>query len=82
MVKLLILGPAILFAIGGVGSWLMTKIDAHMAIRRKQQALFGVGLVLEAFSDATAAGGDGFLSAFAAGLAVVLLNQNLCDCFM
>ena len=82
MVKLLILGPAIGFAIGGVGSWLMTKIDAHMAIRREQQALFGVGLVLAAFSAATAAGGDGFLSAFAASLAVVLLNQNLCDCFM
>jgi NhaP-type Na+/H+ or K+/H+ antiporter len=82
MVKLLILGPAIGFAIGGLGSWLMTKIDAHMAIRREQQALFGLGLVLAAFSAATAAGGDGFLSAFAAGLAVVLLNQNLCDCFM
>jgi NhaP-type Na+/H+ or K+/H+ antiporter len=37
---------------------------------------------LAAYAAATAAGGDGFLSAFAAGLAVTLLNQSLCDCFL
>jgi sodium/hydrogen antiporter len=29
-----------------------------------------------------AAGGDGFLAAFAAGLAVTAFNQTLCDCFL
>ena len=81
LVKLLLLGPAIGLAIGGLGSWLMNRIDAKMPIRSEHQALFGVGLVLAPYSAATAAGGDGFLGAFAAGLGVVVFNQSLCDCF-
>jgi NhaP-type Na+/H+ or K+/H+ antiporter len=53
-----------------------------MGIRRDHQALYGIGLVLAAYTAATAAGGDGFLAAFAAGVAVVLLGQSLCDCFL
>ena len=80
--KLLLLGPAIGLVIGGAGSWLVTMVDNRLAIRREHQALYGVGLVLAAYAAATAAGGDGFLGAFFAGLAVVLANQSLCDCFM
>ena len=80
--KLLVLGPVIGFAVGGVGSWLMTQVDTRMGIRREHQALYGVGLVLASYAAATAAGGDGFLGAFTAGLAVILLNQSLCDCFL
>jgi len=29
-----------------------------------------------------AVGGDGFLAAFAAGMATVVLNYDLCDCFL
>ena len=82
LTKLLLLGPLIGFAIGGVGSWLMARIDSMTGVRREYQALYGVGMVMSAYSAAVAAGGDGFLAAFAAGLAVVLLNQNLCDCFL
>ena len=82
MAKLLLLGPAIGFAVGGLGSWMITKVDARFSIRREHQALYGVGLVLAAYASATATGGDGFLAAFAAGLAVVVLNQSLCDCFL
>ena len=38
--------------------------------------------MLASYSAATIAGGDGFLGAFAAGLAVTLLNQSLCSCFL
>ena len=82
LVKLLLVGPMIGFAIGGVGSWLIARIDAVTGVRREYQALYGVGIVLAAFAAGTAAGGDGFLAAFAAGLAVVLLDQTLCDCFL
>ncbi|MCH8831339.1 MAG: cation:proton antiporter [Chloroflexi bacterium] len=82
LVKLLLLGPAIGFAVGGLGSWVMNWMDKKMTIRREHQSLYGVGLVLAAYTAATAAGGDGFLGAFAAGLAVVMLNQSLCDCFL
>ena len=82
LAKLLLLGPAIGLAVGALGAWLMNWMDKKMTIRREHQSLYGVGLVLAAYSAATAAGGDGFLGAFAAGLGVVLLNQSLCDCFL
>ena len=80
--KLLLLGPAIGFAVGGFGSWLMVRIDKKTPIRRELQSMYGLGLVLGSYAAGTAVGGDGFLAAFAAGLAVVLLNQTLCDCFL
>lgn len=82
LAKLFLLGPAVGFAIGGVGSWLVARVDARLDIRREYQALYGVGLVLAAYEGGVAVGGDGFLAAFAAGLAVVVLNQELCDCFL
>ena len=82
LLKLLVLGPAIGFAIGGAGSWLISKADSKMNIRLEHQALYGIGLVFAAFAASTAAGGDGFLGAFFAGLAVVILNQRLCQCFL
>ena len=82
LARLLLLGPGIGFAIGGLGSWLMSEMNRRMPIRQEYQALYGIGLVLAAYTAATAAGGDGFLGAFAAGAAVVVLNQRLCDCFL
>ena len=82
LVRLLLIGPVIGFAIGGLGSWIIGKADGRLGIQREFQALFGMGLLLAAFAAATAAGGDGFLAAFAAGLAVPVLNHRLCDCFL
>ena len=82
LARLLLLGPLVGFAVGGVGSWLVGKVDARLSISREYQALYGIGLVLAAYAAGTAVGGDGFLAAFAAGLAVVVLNQELCDCFL
>ena len=59
-----------------------TRVDGWTPIRREYQALYGIGLVLASYAAGTAAGGDGFLAAFAAGVAVVVLNNELCDCFM
>ena len=56
MAKLLVLGPAVSFALGASGSWLMTKVEAKMGIRQEHQALYGVGLVLASNAVATAAG--------------------------
>jgi NhaP-type Na+/H+ or K+/H+ antiporter len=80
--RLLLVGPVIGFAIGGGGAWLMARISNHMNIRLEYQALYGIGLVLASYSASTFAGGDGFLGAFTAGLAVTLLNQSLCECFL
>ena len=82
LVRLLAIGPVVGFAIGGAGAWAMNRLDRVAAVREEQQALYGVGLVIASYAAASAVRGDGFLSAFAAGLAVTLLNQTLCDCFL
>ena len=80
--KLLLLGPACGFVIGGVGAWLMTQADSRFGIRHEFQSLYGIGLVLAAYATGATVGVDGFLPAFAAGVAVTVLNQSLCDCFL
>ncbi len=80
--KLFVLGPAAGFVVGAAGAWLMSKADKRFGIRREYQSLYGVGLVLGSYAAGVAVGGDGFLAAFAAGLAVTFLNQTLCDCFL
>jgi len=82
LVRIFILSPLVGFLIGGAGAWLMARIDARMGIRREHQALYGVGLVLLAYAAGVAVNGDGFLAAFAAGAATVILDYELCDCFM
>lgn len=82
LVQLLVLSPLVGLAIGGIGAWLMGKADARYSIRREYQALYGIGLVLASYSVAQAAGGDGFLAAFFAGLAVAVFDVTLCDCFL
>jgi NhaP-type Na+/H+ or K+/H+ antiporter len=82
LARILIIAPLVGFAIGGLGSWAIGQVDARLGVRREYQALFGLGLVLAAYVGGTVAGGDGFLAAFAAGVAVVVLNNELCDCFL
>ena len=82
LARLLILSPLVGLVVGGVGAWLMGKADERYSIRREYQALYGIGLVLVAYMVAQSVGGDGFLSAFFAGLAVALFSVTLCDCFM
>lgn len=82
LIQLLILGPLMGAVVGVVGAWCMSRVDEKMGIRLEHQALFGIGLVLAAYASATIVGGDGFLGAFFAGIAVVMLNQKLCTCFL
>ncbi|MBI3969716.1 MAG: cation:proton antiporter [Chloroflexi bacterium] len=82
LARLFVLSPAVGFVVGGAGSWLMRQVDARLSIRREYQALYGLGLVLAAYTAGQAVQGDGFLASFAAGAAVVILNQELCDCFL
>ncbi len=80
--KLLILGPAIGFAVGALGAWLMSRMDRRFGIRREYQSLYGMGLVFASYTGAVAVGGDGFLASFAAGAAIAALDLELCDCFL
>ena len=69
-------------AVGFGGAWLMSMVDARHPVSREWQALYGIGLVLAAFAAGEYLGEDGFLAAFAAGAAVSLSSQTLCDCFL
>src|SRR5262245_9215528 len=80
--QLLVLSPLVGLVVGGLGAWVMGQADARFGIRRAYQALYGLGLVLGAFAAGQAVHGDGFLTAFFAGLAVTLFNVALCDCFL
>ena len=80
--RLLLLSPLVGAVIGAAGAASMAWVDRKHQIRTEFQALYGVGLVLAAYSAADALGGDGFLAAFAAGFAVSSLNFGLCQCFL
>lgn len=80
--RVFVLGPAVGFIVGAGGAWLMSRADSKFGISREYQALYGIGLVLLAFTGARFLGGDGFLASYSAGLAVALLNFDLCDCFL
>jgi NhaP-type Na+/H+ or K+/H+ antiporter len=80
--KVLILSPLVGLLVGGVGAYLIGKADARYQIREEFQALYGIGLVLAAFTAGQAIDGDGFLAAFFAGLAITIFNVSLCECFM
>ncbi|CAN5681638.1 cation:proton antiporter [soil metagenome] len=82
VVKVLVLGPVVGFAIGAGAAWLMSRVDRRYSVNEVYQSLYGVGIVLLAYASATALGGDGFLAAFAAGFAVAVLNFDLCQCFL
>ena len=82
VVRVVVLGPLVGFAIGAGGAWALGKVDAWLGVSRAYQALYGVGLILGAYVAGVAVGGDGFLAAFAAGMATVVLNYDLCDCFL
>lgn len=81
-VQLLVLGPAAGAAVGAGGAKLMAAVDRRAPVRLEYQSVYGVGLVLTAFVAGEVVGGSGFLAAFAAGIAVSLSNDTLCDCFL
>ncbi len=82
LTRLFVLGPLVGLAVGGIGSWLMGRIDAWVGIGREYQALYGLGLVLACYTAGEATGSSGFLAAFFGGLSITLFNMTLCDCFM
>jgi NhaP-type Na+/H+ or K+/H+ antiporter len=82
LAKLLVVGPLAGAAIGALGARFIVWVDARTPIRREYQSLYGVGLVLAAYGAGAIVGVDGFLAAFAAGLAVTIFDQKLCDCFL
>src|SRR3712207_6604512 len=61
-VQVLLLGPAIGFAIGAGAAWLMSRAIERYAVSEIYQSLYGIGIVLLAYVSAQSLGGDGFLA--------------------
>jgi sodium/hydrogen antiporter len=80
--QVLLLGPAVGFAVGAAAACLMSQAIERYAISEVYQSLYGIGTVLLAYVCAQSLGGDGFLAAFAAGFAIAVLNLDLCQCFL
>ncbi|MGH2459514.1 MAG: cation:proton antiporter [Chloroflexota bacterium] len=80
--RLFLLGPLVGGAIGAASVVLMNQAQARTKVSRAYQALYGVGTLLAAYVAGEETGSSGFLAVFTAGLVVVLLDFDLCDCFL
>jgi sodium/hydrogen antiporter len=79
---LFVLGPGAGVVIGLVGITLLDRVRKKVGVRRDYESLYALGVAFTAFAAAEAAGGSGFLAAFAAGMTVAALDVELCDCFL
>lgn len=82
LVGLFVLGPGLGLLVGWVAITLLERIRSAAGVRRDYESLYALGVALTAFATAEAAGGSGFLSAFAAGLVIAAVDVELCDCFL
>ena len=81
-IHLFLLGPGAgivvaLFAIG-----VLELMRKKVGIRRDYESLYSLGVAFVAYAAAEAVHGSGFLAAFTAGMVIVFLDVELCDCFL
>jgi NhaP-type Na+/H+ or K+/H+ antiporter len=81
-IDVLLLGPAAGAVVGLIGVSVLTAIRRRTAIRRDYESLYSLGIALTAFAAAEALHGSGYLAAFTAGLTILALDVELCDCFL
>src|SRR5262249_6461401 len=77
-----LLGPLAGVGCGVVAGSALTFIRKRFGVRRGYEAIFSPGVAFAAYAAADALHGSGFLAAFAAGLTIVVLDVELCDCFL
>jgi sodium/hydrogen antiporter len=81
-VDVLLLGPVIGVVIGMAAVGALTAIRRRTGIRRDYEALYSLGVAFTTFAAAEAVHGSGFLAAFAAGVTILALDVEMCDCFL
>ena len=79
---LFVLGPGAGVLAGLIGITLLDRVRKKFGVRRDYESLYALGVAFTAFAAAEAAGGSGFLAAFAAGITIAALDVELCDCFL
>jgi sodium/hydrogen antiporter len=80
--EVVIIGPVAGIIVALVGIGVLELMRRRAGIRRDYESLYSLGIAFTAFAAAEALHGSGFLAAFAAGLTIVILDVELCDCFL
>ena len=79
---LFLLGPGAGIAVGLFAIGALEMIRRKTGVRRDYESIYSLGVAFAAYAAAEAVHGSGFLAAFAAGLTIVALDVELCDCFL
>ncbi len=79
---LLVLGPLVGVGIAIAGIRAVSYLRARSLISNEYESLYSIGIAFVAFSSAQLVDGSGFVAAFAAGLTIAILDEELCDCFL
>jgi NhaP-type Na+/H+ or K+/H+ antiporter len=80
--ELLVLGPGAGVAVGLLSVATLDLIRRRIGVRRDYESVYSLGVAFTAYAAAEAVHGSGFLAVFAAGLTIVALDVELCDCFI
>ena len=79
---LFVLGPGAGVAVGLLSVATLDLIRRRLGVRRDYESVYSLGVAFTAYAAAEAVHGSGFLAAFTAGLTIVPLDVELCDCFI
>jgi len=77
-----LLGPLVGVVVGFLAVLLLEVMRKRTGIRRDYESIYSLGVAFTAFALGEAVHGSGFLSAFAAGLTILVRDVELCDCFV
>ena len=76
------LGPGAGIAVGLLSVATLDLIRRRLGVRRDYESVYSLGVAFTAYAAAEAVHGSGFLAVFAAGITIVALDVELCDCFI
>jgi sodium/hydrogen antiporter len=79
---LFVLGPGAGVAVGLLSVATLDLIRRRLGVRRDYESVYSLGVAFTAYAAAEAVHGSGFLAAFTAGITIVALDVELCDCFI
>jgi len=79
---LFVLGPGAGVAVGLLAVAALDLVRRRVGVRRDYESLYSLGVAFTAYAAAEAVHGSGFLAAFAAGMIIIILDVELCDCFL
>ena len=82
MLSLFVLGPVSGIVVGLISILLLRFAREHIGVRRDYESILSLGVCFAAYAAAESVHGSGFLAAFAAGIMISVLDDDLCDCFI